>query len=93
MKLYCDKHICYFCGLQGLESTTCRSLVEIHHVIEKNQGGNNDPYNLIACCSTCHSRIHNNLIILDKWYNVGFAMKMKWSYKGKEYFGKNTIAL
>jgi predicted HNH restriction endonuclease len=93
MRLYCDRYICYFCGLIGQESTSCRNLIEIHHLVEQCNGGNNEPSNLIACCSTCHSRVHNNLIVLDKWYNVGFAMKMKWSHKGKEYFGRNTLPL
>lgn len=93
MKLYCDRQLCYFCGLRGVQSTSCRSLIEIHHIIEQQDGGSDDPTNLISCCSTCHSRIHNNIIILDKWYNFGYVMKLKWSYKGKEYFGKNNQLL
>ncbi len=91
--LYCDRYTCYFCNLQSEPSKTCRSLVEIHHLVERCNGGTNDPSNLVACCSNCHSRIHNQIITIDKWYNVGFAMKLKWNYKGKEYFGKNTLPL
>ena len=91
MRLYCDRHVCYFCGLVGEESKTCRSLIEVHHIIEKSDNGSNEPSNLVSCCSNCHSRIHNSMITLDKWYNFGFAMKLKWTYNGKEQYGRGTI--
>lgn len=65
----------------------------MHHIIEQANGGSNEAYNKVACCSNCHSRIHNEIITIDKWYNVGFAMKLKWKHKGKEYFGQNTLPL
>ncbi len=87
MKLYCDKNVCYFCGLVGEESKSCRSLIEVHHIIERNQKGSNEACNLVACCSTCHSRVHNNIITISGWLDVGYCMKLKWSFKGKEYLG------
>lgn len=90
MKLFCDKNICYFCGVKGVEETSCRNLIEIHHIIERADGGSNEAFNLIACCSTCHSRIHLNIIQIDKWYDFGYTMKLKWKYQDKERFGSQS---
>jgi hypothetical protein len=93
MKMYCDRNKCYFCGLVGVKSNTSRNLIERHHLVERHEGGSNEPTNLVACCSTCHSRIHLNIIKIDKWYDVGYGMKLKWTYKGKDYLGSATHVL
>ena len=81
MRLHCDRDICYFCGIRNpskQKGKRFRSLIEIHHIVEKNEGGNNEPHNLITCCSNCHSKIHLELIELKGWLNFGFAYKMQW---------------
>lgn len=80
-KLNCDHDRCYFCGCQNPMKTTgkkYRSLVEVHHIKERNEGGDNSPSNLVACCSNCHSKIHLDIIKLEAWYNVGYAYKLVW---------------
>lgn len=34
------------------------TLLQVHHVVERSNGGTNDPDNLIAICITCHSDVH-----------------------------------
>jgi 5-methylcytosine-specific restriction endonuclease McrA len=87
-----DKKICYFCGLKEPDSIKkgFRRLIELHHIVERNQGGSNEESNLIPCCSTCHSKIHLNLIKIDKWYNFGYKWKLKWSNEKGDVFGPYT---
>ena len=91
MKLLCEKDRCYFCGLRNppkKEGKKFRSLIEVHHIKEKNDGGNNEPINLVPCCSNCHSKIHLDLIKLDTWYNLAYCHKLKWiDEKGVNRFG------
>lgn len=87
---YTDYNICYFCGLAEPINIkkSYRKLVEQHHIVFKENNGSNEPSNLVPCCSTCHSKIHLNLIIIDKWINFGYAMKLHWfNEKGKEFYG------
>jgi hypothetical protein len=91
MKLNCDKHICYFCGVRNpprVEGKKYRSLVEVHHIKERNEGGDNRPDNLLPLCSNCHSKVHLGLIEIGLWYNVGYCRKLKWiDEEGVEHFG------
>jgi hypothetical protein len=88
-KLLADKNQCYFCGVRNDRTNkSFRNLIEVHHIVEQNQGGSNEPNNLVPCCSNCHSKVHMNLIQIDKWYNVGYCYKLKWIDENeKEWFG------
>lgn len=90
-KLFCSKKICYFCGRREVlkkPDKNFRSVIEVHHIREKFNGGLNNPKNLIACCSTCHSLIHNGQIKIDKWMDVGYTHKLLWyDEEGKQHFG------
>ena len=48
---------CVICGTKN------RSILEIHHVIPKSEGGTNEIGNLIPLCHICHCAVHkiNNL--------------------------------
>jgi hypothetical protein len=35
--------------------------LQVHHIVERNQGGNNDEENLIVLCFTCHTDVHTNV--------------------------------
>jgi 5-methylcytosine-specific restriction endonuclease McrA len=80
-ELLCDRYKCYFCDFKKLPTSkkSFRNSIEMHHIIEKNKGGNNEPSNLVPCCSTCHSLIHENKIIIDKWYfsTKGWILKFQ----------------
>lgn len=43
------------CSLCGWNESTC----DIHHIIPKSKGGNNELDNLIIICPNCHRVIHN----------------------------------
>lgn len=91
MNLLCDRHKCYFCSVVEPEfvpvNKNFRRLVEVHHLKEKNEGGDNSPENLIPACSSCHSKIHMGLITIGKWYNYGNCYKLHWTEGGKEHYG------
>ena len=98
MKLFADKYKCYFCGLESYPQTDqtkkgkkFRSLIEVHHIIEKNEGGSNEPINLVPCCSNCHSKIHLDLIKIDTWLNFAYCYKLKWiDEDGEEHIGERA---
>jgi hypothetical protein len=87
---YTDSNRCYFCGLQEPENIKkgFRKLIEFHHIVEKNQGGSNSDHNLVPCCSTCHSKIHLNIIKLDCWINYAYAYKLRWETNELKYIGE-----
>jgi predicted restriction endonuclease len=92
MKLLCCHDRCYFCGIQLREkkkdSKKYRSLIEIHHIKEKNGGGTDYDTNLVPLCSNHHSMVHEDLIKIDAWYNVGYCYKLKWTDEdGTDHFG------
>lgn len=87
-----DSRKCYFCGLEKKDSSkkTCRSSIELHHIIEKAEGGSNEESNKVPCCSTHHSMIHEGLIKLDKWYMTTSGIKFHWwDENDKEWWGPN----
>jgi 5-methylcytosine-specific restriction endonuclease McrA len=45
-----DNGICHLCGEPGADTA--------HHLIEKRQGGSDDPTNLRAIHRGCHNRLH-----------------------------------
>jgi hypothetical protein len=45
----------YRCRASGCESA---HFLDVHHVIPREQGGTNDPANLITLCAPCHRLIH-----------------------------------
>lgn len=88
-KLLCDPHKCHLClvnnNIHQKVKKRFRSIIEIHHLIERNDGGTNTPENLIPICSNCHSKVHEGLIKLDKWYfsTRGWIFHY-WDETGKE---------
>jgi hypothetical protein len=54
-----DKHACRIC-----KSGKVR--LEVHHILEKKNGGTDVPTNLITLCSDCHSKIHSGELELGK---------------------------
>lgn len=51
-KIIDEQHYCQLCG-----ST---NWLEIHHILYRSQGGNNDERNLIRLCKNCHELVHSN---------------------------------
>lgn len=46
---------------------TCRTIlaIDLHHIVEVNDGGDNEIYNLIALCPNCHALYHRGTIEKD----------------------------
>lgn len=99
MRTLVDKHSCYFCGVHEplhvpKETLKYRKLIEIHHIKEKNEGGNNNEENLVPVCSSCHSKIHLGLITPKKWFFTTSGWKLEWvDDSGKTYFGRANFSI
>lgn len=46
---------CAICGFNYVP------ILEIHHIIPKSSGGNNNLHNLIVLCPNCHRLVHNTM--------------------------------
>lgn len=42
------------------------SQLDVHHIIYRNQGGSDEPENLITLCHTCHKKLHAGEITLSR---------------------------
>lgn len=42
---------CIFCG--------AKENLENHHVLPKSEGGTDEDFNLVTCCSLCHGKLHD----------------------------------
>ena len=58
-----DKFTCRVCG---------KGAGHIHHIIYRSHSGSNDERNLIALCSRCHTRCHNDE---SKWREILLNMQ------------------
>lgn len=53
----CPKIICEICGCNE------KKILHRHHIVEKTDiNCNNNPFNLLVSCPTCHSKIHAEII-------------------------------
>ena len=56
------------------------SLLEVHHIVFRCNGGSDNPDNLITLCHTCHKGVHDGTITLGnkgkKKSNLSFATQM-----------------
>ena len=47
-----DNHTCFF------NKKACDPKLQVHHIIERSNGGTDKPDNLITLCKTCHEKVH-----------------------------------
>ena len=57
--------------LSTLECTICHyhdepRILEIHHILERCNGGTDDVSNLIVLCPNCHSLVHHGFLKIEK---------------------------
>ena len=64
------------CMICGWNNATC----DIHHIIPKKQGGNNDNENLIVLCPNCHREVHCHKLEIPKDKNINLLFKNWTSY-------------
>lgn len=92
-KILSDPYTCYICGIKNNMDRKVkkkfRNIVECHHIVERNEGGLDTPENLLPVCSNCHSKIHEGMLKLDKWYysTRGWIFHY-YDESGKEVWGK-----
>ena len=55
--LYRDGHKCQYCGKSN-------TVLNVHHIIPRADGGTDRPDNLITLCETCHKAYHKGLLEL-----------------------------
>jgi len=48
-----DAYTCQMCG--------CKEQLEVHHIMHRQHGGSDHPYNLITLCTSCHDRVHGRI--------------------------------
>ena len=54
-----DQYKCRVCKKKGIR-------LEVHHILERSNGGTNRPDNLITLCTECHKGVHSGKIALGK---------------------------
>lgn len=62
-----DKYTCQRCGeihalknRNGIYLPTTDGLLDLHHVVYVENGGGDEPENLLTLCRDCHKEIHTN---------------------------------
>lgn len=48
------------CEMTGTTGRCREVATEVHHLVPRSRGGNDDPDNTLALCHPCHARIHAN---------------------------------
>jgi N6-L-threonylcarbamoyladenine synthase len=76
--LWRDNHKCRHCNGRSKDS-----VLEVHHLVQRKDGGSDRPKNLITLCRTCHHDYHEGKFSLDK-PNRGFRAEtfmgvMRWA--------------
>ena len=56
-----DKYTCKYCKGKSKDSQ-----LNVHHIIERSNGGSDNEANLITLCKTCHDKVHSGSIFLAK---------------------------
>lgn len=55
---------CAFCDINDVH------VLEVHHIKSKEEGGGNEPQNLILVCSNCHSKITSGIITKEEVVSI-----------------------
>jgi len=61
-----DGYKCNICKSKGYGNSSNSKRLEVHHILERSNGGTNSPDNLITLCSDCHKKVHSKEITLNK---------------------------
>ena len=81
--LFRDGHVCQHCkGKSG------DKILNVHHVVQRKDGGSNAPSNLITLCETCHNNYHQGKIELKikkapAFKDAAFMGIMRWAFYNK----------
>ena len=81
--LFRDNHTCRHCkGKSG------DPILNVHHIVQRKDGGSNAPSNLITLCETCHNNYHQGKIELKvknapAFKDAAFMGIMRWAFYNK----------
>lgn len=81
--LFRDDHVCQHCKGKSKDP-----ILNVHHIIQRKDGGSNAPSNLITLCETCHSDYHKGKINLNikkakTFKDSAFMGIMRWDFYNK----------
>lgn len=72
---------CRFCPCDNYE------LLDVHRIIEGNQGGIYSDQNTVVVCANCHRKIHAGIIKIDRQYpTMSGKLSLHYWIEGKEYW-------
>ena len=63
---YRDNYKCVCCKKKSAKNRK----LEVHHILYINDGGSDDPDNLVTLCHQCHEKIHKNKLKLPRKFNA-----------------------
>ena len=61
-------------------------LLDCHRIIPGEDGGEYTEDNVVVICSNCHRLVHDNHIIIDRWYHSTAGRLLRIIRDGKEDF-------
>lgn len=67
-----DKHTCQLCEKR-------QGKLEVHHVVWKQEGGQDVPENLVTLCEKCHAQVHKNQKMKAKLAEIFTGMEKKYT--------------
>lgn len=81
--LFRDEHVCQHCKGKSKDP-----ILNVHHIIQRKDGGSNAPSNLITLCKTCHIDYHKGKIDLKikkakSFKDSAFMGIMRWAFYNK----------
>ena len=65
-------------GKQPCEICLVPEILVQHHLNGREVPRWNEPWNTCNICSNCHSRVHNNLIIIEGWFQTTNGRQLIW---------------
>ena len=60
------------------------SILICHHINGRDIEDANKSWNLVNICDTCHRKIHEGILIIEKWAMTSSGMELFWHKKGEE---------
>ena len=61
---------CHFCGVDDYVQLNC------HRIFPGEEGGRYTDRNVVVVCSNCHDRIHDDQIVIERWYSTTGGVKI-----------------
>lgn len=63
-----------------------KDILEVHHIEGRDIPNANHSSNLVAICSSCHTKIHFGKIIVEGWFMTTGGKSLIWHKEGEASF-------